>query len=95
MPEILHARFAPLSLYHNPPPWIFHNFISYKALAIAILQLFCFNAKLSLSHTFHATFSLSYTFHATLSLSHTFHAMFSLSYTFHATFSLSHTFHAT
>ena len=44
MPAILHARVAPLSLYRNSPPWIFHNLISYKALAIIILQLLCFNA---------------------------------------------------
>ena len=44
MHAILHARIAPLSLYRNSPPWIFHNLISYKALAIIILQLLCFNA---------------------------------------------------
>ena len=44
MPAILHVRVAPLSLYRNSPPWIFHNLISYKALAIIILQLLCFNA---------------------------------------------------
>ena len=44
MHAILHARVAPLSLYRNSPPWIFHNLISYKALAIIILQLLCFNA---------------------------------------------------